>query len=97
MTRTVVWLRTPDTFFFKYGGVLVRTFSYANVGVDFPIQFGGSRSNGVGYVRGFDFVRNERTKIGEAYANTAKRPRFLSVCKTLWNTAPATKSEEFTF
>ena len=32
-----------------------------NVGVDVPIKFGGSRSNGFRNIRGADFVSNERT------------------------------------
>ena len=46
-----------------------------NVGIDVLIKFGGSRSNGFLDIQGADLVSNERTNIGEAYPNSAKRPR----------------------
>ena len=46
-----------------------------NVGMDVPVKFGDSRSNGFRNIRGADFTSNERTNIGEAYTNSAKRER----------------------
>ena len=37
-----------------------------NVGMDVPIKFGDSRSNGFRDIRGVDFASNERMNIGEA-------------------------------
>ena len=45
-----------------------------NVGIDVPIKFGDSRSNGFPYIRGALFVSDERT-LAEAYPNCAKRLR----------------------
>ena len=44
-----------------------------NVGMDVPIKFDDSRSNGFRDIRGADFVSNERTNIGKAYPNSMKR------------------------
>ena len=57
-----------------------------NVGMDVPIKFGDSRSNGFQDIPGADFVSNERTNegkikrtnIAEAYSNSAKRDRVSS-------------------
>ena len=46
-----------------------------NIGVDVPMKFGDSRSNGFPDIRGADFVSNELTNIGEACHNRAKRKR----------------------
>ena len=35
-----------------------------NVGLDVPIKFGDSKSNGFRDIRGADFVSNERTETG---------------------------------
>ena len=45
-----------------------------NVGMDVPIKFGDSRSNGFGYIRGADLVSDERTN--EIYPNNAKGKAF---------------------
>ena len=44
-----------------------------NIGVKFTIKFGESRSSGFRDIRGAVFVSNERTNIGDAYPNSAKR------------------------
>ena len=41
-----------------------------DVGMNAPVQFGESRSNGFRHIRGADFVSNEHD---EAYPNSAKR------------------------
>ena len=46
-----------------------------NVGMDVPIKFGDSMSNGFPDIRGADFVSNERT-LAEAYPNSAKYNAF---------------------
>ena len=45
--------------------------------MDVPVEFGDPRSNGFRDIRGAGFVLNERTNIGEAYPNYAKRERVL--------------------
>ena len=44
-----------------------------NVGMDVHMKLGDSMSNGFRDIRGADFAPNERTNIGEAYPNSAKR------------------------
>ena len=43
--------------------------------MDVPNKFSDSRSNGFRDIQGADVVSNERTNIGEAYPNSAKRKR----------------------
>ena len=43
------------------------------VGMDVPVKFGDSRSNGSRAIRGAGFVSNQRTNKVEAYLNRAKR------------------------
>ena len=46
------------------------------MGMDVPVQFGDSRSNGFRDIRGADFVSNKRTNEHKmAYSNSAKRDR----------------------
>ena len=44
-----------------------------NVGMDIPVKFGDSSSNGFRDIWGAVFVSNEQTNIGEAYPNSVKR------------------------
>ena len=61
------------------------------MGMDVPVQFGDSRSNGFRDIRGADFVSNERTiertNIAEAHPNSVKRycvsPKNLVALKLL--------------
>ena len=49
-----------------------------NVGVDVRIKYANYRSNGFRDIRGAVFVSNERTNIGEAYPDSAKREHVSS-------------------
>ena len=54
-----------------------RRIAVHNVGMVVHIKFGDSRSNGFHDIRGAPFVSDERTNIGEACPNSAKRKAFL--------------------
>ena len=50
-----------------------------NVSKEVPIKFGDSRSNGFWDIREADSLSNERTNIGVAYPNSAKRHRYMAL------------------
>ena len=54
---------------------VISSVNVDNVGMDVPIKFGHSRSNGFRDIREAHFASDERT-LAEAYPNSAKRNRL---------------------
>ena len=59
----------PHNFRLEVDNDVISGVAVDSVGMDVPIKFGDSRSNGFRDIRGTDFVSNERTNIVEAYPN----------------------------
>ena len=71
--RLYIRLFFPYNFQREVDNDVISGVAVDNVCMDVPIKFGDSSSNGFRDIRGADIVSNERTYIGEAYCNSAKR------------------------
>ena len=75
---TYFWI-FPYSFRPEVGNDVISGIVVESVGLDVPVKFGDSVSNGFRDIRGADF---ERTNIGEAYPNSATDVRdwlYLSI------------------